>query len=713
MSVSLRTKNNKLSSSNESGVIEKDGHFYYHLVIRNKDGEKAKSSVVKLDAKPETERAIEKARTKALGKLIHESIKTGNKDWSGLVLSDLNFSEATEAYTGKDQVTDLSYFDFSNCLVTSHTIDGPGTTFKNTKLDRAVFDNVIAGTFDIRGSTSKTPVSMCGINVQELLGSGSDLFNPLLRGARIKKIDLINTTNETGKPVRKPTTWIAPLLSQAEISGGTIEYASLKNGDWGSCVSIGLDARGADLSDTTRDDINRALARGMNRASELTLKAHDIQVDSVLKSKDFPNKVRGAVFVNLRINKETELNGMNRRALQISNAVRMVSKVGFTTAAFLLMATVDVAGFGWVDGATSSLGSGSLIAVSAALDFMKSGTFEDIIGSRIKKRVEDVLVGSQKAVVWNARTLRERMRNLRVVWGGKEAMEPLMRAMQVVSKDGKKVGKSKSLFRALKGDGDTIIVCDKKMLTKAISNISSNRKRKYSVKKDVTLARVGAGKNNLEAASTLTFHKTGNKSLSFLIDDQVILVTTSDDQKDPTCINIETGSEYPLSKLESYGVSKNDSGVYAIDKAIDKFERAVLDENGLKDFSYDSDTSYVTSSQNGRTLLVCNRNTREVHSREGAALVHLDKSAIKRDDCWVQEYFIGGELKTKDEFNHSNRLHKRRDRSSNISTPSKIEESLRAVKKSFQEQFAKTGRLSPAQMKAQENIERSLSRLSM
>ncbi len=589
----------------------------YTLTIKYLDGAVAFTETVPL--RGQTDSHIAEARERALVKILNEERRRRRFDLRDMDLRDLPFEAAR----------DLSRFNLSGS-------DIRGSSFKNLKLNHTSFNRCRADVLNLSGAKSKSTVSLCGLDIEKLIARGSNLESANLRGSKIGEIHL-SQNDDYG-----PAFWNQPILSQVEIRGGDISKATLHNGDWGNSLCVRVKMHGTHLSDNHKDIINNSLPASSDHFSP----------------HYFPDKSRGSVFVGCSINKETELNGMNRKALTIDNGFTKLAKFNGVLTGTILLVAADSIGLGWLDGIQEGLSVVGCIGIATGIEFLKSAAVNQM-DKYVTKPFIEWLIKTRQNAQREGKGLLQRFKDMRVVFGSKENMQPVIHALSVLQKQ--KASK-KSLFKhTISGNGDCILVCDKKHLTHVISHISSNRHRDYAVSRDVTLTRLGANTTNDDAAATLTFHKDGTKTFSWFHDGRTLVGTTDHENNLSHLLDLETGEkvDIPVLKTSPKSEGKPDPKFDTMD-AINTFERRLLDDNGLSDFDYDDRLNYVMAGENGKTMFVYRTVDRTLHNDHGPAFVAIrnrtkNPEATHRDGDWVKQHYAAGKFVESDRFRRQNR----------------------------------------------------------
>jgi hypothetical protein len=229
--------------------------------------------------------------------------------------------------------------------------------------------------------------------------------------------------------------------------------------------------------------------------------------------------------------------------------------------------------------------------------------------------------------------------NMLVLMGLRRDLSPIVRALEAVTNEAPK-NKFSAVAKFLFNKSSGIVLCDSRHLAMALSHISSNRKRGYTIKSDITLVRMDADTPSSGIPSTVKFRADGLTEMMWVENGKAkFSAKYSSDGTLVRALDLSREAKRTIDVEEFPAVGD-------MMEAIDAFEQALLDANGMHDFAYDPNETHIVHGENG-DMMVRRNSDRELHNEHGPAIIVMPKTNKERP---VQHYFNDGKYIDEREF---------------------------------------------------------------
>ena len=546
--------------------------------------------LVGLDGKEEYKRNA-KTKKEFIKSLIDEGIKDFRNysferfDFSGLDLSDCDFSGS----------------QFSNCKFVATELTG--AKFNEVFIEETDFSNSYTyRKLQINGST------LVDNDMYKVKWMNSDIINTEVMRNNFEKSSL------TGSNVEE-STWNKNDFTDAKLGRVLKDYSKwIKN-----------DFNGTDFSSNTNEKTN--------------LRAHGDKYsvhagNTVSKTTIYDNDNNDVLKSDIRFNKVFDL--MSSTAIAASLGIAAYYLGGTEIGAHLMTFLNEQVNSFIGDIGTFAGGGAAAIFTFSAANFIR-GKVTEYIESKFSDPLKDKITEMSINIRGVINTLPKKFndyRNLIVAVGEHKTLAPLIKAMESRELKEKRNNANLVAKYVLRPKEESFIICDKKHLAEALSYMSKNRDKGYSVQKDIIILKGDSDKSNVP--SSIRFHKNGKTTILW------------DDNEGQTkygilydkCGNPENVFDYQLGihNVDIKDVPNSETMIMALNT----LERYVLNKNGLTDFSYNTDNNIIRSGNNGE-IIVERKSTGKVDNNyDGQLAPAILKPVENSEKEWEREYFIDG-----------------------------------------------------------------------
>ncbi|MFC4236169.1 pentapeptide repeat-containing protein [Thalassospira xianhensis] len=512
------------------------------------------------------------------GNLLHAGrAKTRKKLIENLVRDGKSFERADLAHADLSGL-ELSKGNFTSALLTKADLRG-------TQLQSAILRNAILDDAQCHGARFDR-ADLNGATITGTQFAGARATYASFRGARITGADFTKVSASSS------------VFSHAHISDTSFTGSRMLNADFGNSTVLACDFSGTRL--------------------ETSLFTNAVDDSQTNWTRHLPNRTRNSIIVGCTFDRETVLsptvpafkldaiiNKMAEFGLFASTALAMLG-VGSQLPEFLANEEV----------LASNISSGvGFLGVFVGAYLIKEGVGQ-YVEEKVKKGLDYVL--QRVRGVYNELDRWGVHRSNIVMTMARGRSCKLMKDM-LASKAPEAMSKGfwpsfKSFWSGL----GEVIICDRRHLALALGAVSANRKRSYSLPRDIVLARPSTQKHSSEPTlKVLSFLKDGKSSAVWECPGERTITTLY--SADNSFIGCWAEDGVPNEVLASYLPDCHTSG----ERVFETFVRDLLASHDWEQFTFPSDTHYCQAGADG-TLLVFRAADRRLDNPDGPAVIFPD-----------------------------------------------------------------------------------------
>jgi hypothetical protein len=415
---------------------------------------------------------------------------------------------------------------------------------------------------DLRMSTLER-ADFRGAKMIDIRMQGAKLDHSLLDGADLTNADLNGCT-----------------IPHSSFRGAKMHRTSLRNAGISSCLMSYVDAEQADFAKSRIRNTDFAHARLVRCGFE----GADLKSSTPIAIRSLPDRTRSAVVVACTYDKDTRFSGTVPTMKSDYLLHRFCRFVAWGSATATVLGAASYApDMVSPEMLQTVLGSGvGLVLTVSALSMLKEGVI-DWFKERFGEKMIDLQMAVRQAAIATERYGRSKW-NLVCAIGKARSLTPIRHALESVRKSSIVGGLDP--VRKFLADGCETIICDRKHLALALDTIAINSQRNYTIDRDITLIRP-KGSANSEAPSCLRFHKGGG----------VTAIWPNEKGLPGRRIHYDGNGTYVQ------GTPGQTEPTPTPEDVANRFERAVLEDNGLGHFAYPKDTHFPTAGRDGSILI--------------------------------------------------------------------------------------------------------------